>query len=70
MYIHQMILEDGASLLVIGDDHVQISESELGTTVSSDEDPKRIEAAYAFSKHPGSNFSLSQSANKILQVLN
>ena len=61
-----MTLEDGASMLVIGHDHVQISESDLGTTVSSEQDPKRIEVGYAFSKHPGSNFSLSQSANKIM----
>ena len=82
--LFQTTLQDGSSSLDIGIEHRKLAEVDISAkpTVSpdcpvqvpncpdSDPDPQQMEVGYAFSKRHGSNFTLTQSADKIMYASN
>merc|ERR1712150_75530 len=60
------IYTDGASLLELGEEQIQISEIDASyKQFSSSTEPKRKEVAFAFSKQAGSNYTVTQSSDSI-----
>ena len=60
------IYKDGPSLLNIGQEQIEVSESNAAEKqAASSGGPKRIEFSFAFSNHRGSNYTITQTADTI-----
>ena len=60
------IYKDGASLLNIGKEQIEVSESDAAEKQSATSGgPKRKEFSFAFSNHFGSNYTITQTADTI-----